>query len=297
MQTGLSSLLLEFSNTLVAFAAAAIYAFCRPRDLSGHPYFGAQRWTVSQALLFFFALDLAYKAASPLLTIRGSRLTEFAAWLAFQAVGPLWVWMFVRYLGQPLGTAGLAWPPAKGILQACRWLFGVVWVVAIAGAAAPPDTVAAAFRMEAHESGALYFMRLLVAASLAGLIEETGYRGILYGALRTRMAPVAAMVVTAAGFMLAHGEVNPFAFFMGLLCAWMVERYHSVLPGIIVHTGWDLFSGINLWGIGAMNLDPHGFFQTVALVTGAAFVAVWIMGKGWTNTPRDTPRDPSQRYP
>lgn len=286
MQTGPSSLL-EFSNTLAAFAAAAIYAFCRPRDLSGHSYFAAQRWTASHALLFFLALDLAYKAASPLLAIRGSQLTEFAAWLTFQAVGPFWVWMFVRYLGQPLGTAGLALPTAKGILQALRWLFGVVLAVAIAGAVAPPDTVTAAFHMETHESGARYFMRLFVAASLAGLIEEIGYRGILYGALRKRMAPVAAMVVTAAGFMFAHGEVNPFAFFMGLLCAWMVERYHSVLPGIIVHTGWDLSSGINLWFLGAMGVDPHGFFQTVALFTGAAFVAVWIMGKRGTDSPPD----------
>jgi membrane protease YdiL (CAAX protease family) len=178
MQTGFSSLLLEFSNTLVAFAVAAIYVLWRPRDPSGPLYSAAQRWTVSQALLFFFGLDLVYNAASPLLAIRGSQFTEFAAWLAFQAVGPFWVWMFIRYLNQSLGTAGLA-SPARGIMQALQWLFGLVLAIAIAGAVAPPDRVAAAFYMEAYESGALYSLRLLVAASLAGLIEEIGYRGIL----------------------------------------------------------------------------------------------------------------------
>jgi membrane protease YdiL (CAAX protease family) len=47
---------------------------------------------------------------------------------------------------------------------------------------------------------------------------------------------------------------------MGLLCAWMVERYHSLLPAIILHSGWDLASGINAWFLGAMKLDPESFF-------------------------------------
>jgi membrane protease YdiL (CAAX protease family) len=121
----------------------------------------------------------------------------------------------------------------------------------------------------------------VVAAGLAGFIEEVGYRGILYGTLRARMSPLAAGAVTATCFMLAHGEINPLAFGMGLLCAWMVERYRSLLPGIIIHSGWDLTSGIHAWCLGALKYNPHSFFQVVVLLTGGGLVALWITGGTW----------------
>ncbi len=286
MHQGHPSFFVEFSNTLVALAAAGIYYVCAAKGASGQRVFPVQRWTVSQAVLFFLVQDLAYKAASSLLTVRAGALPDLAAWLTFQSVGPVWVWLFFRYIGQPLRTIGFAIENAgQGILSALGWLFGMVFLVAVAGMVAPPDSVAAAFHMDIDRSkglsasAALYFVKLLVAASLAGLIEETGYRGILYGGLRTGMNPAAAMGLTAACFMLAHGEINPLAFGMGLLCAWMVERYRSVLPGIVVHTGWDLATGINVWFLGAVKWDPHSFFQTVALLTGAACAAVWIIGR------------------
>lgn len=287
MQTGPSSLLLEFSNGLLALAAAGIYALCRPRNVSGQPFFSAQRWTMAQAVIFLFGLDLAYKAASPLLSMRGHLLGQLDPWIVFQFAGPLWAALFFLALRQPVRTAGLASPPLAGILYALRWLSGILLVVAVASIIAPAETLITVFRAKPDAAPESYFMRLLVAAACAGFIEEVAYRGILYGALRKRLAPIAAIVVTAACFMLAHGEVNPLAFGMGLLCGWMVEKYHSLLPGMIVHTGWDLASGINAWFVGAMNLDPHRYFQAVALLTGTVFVAVWIMGKRWTYTPPD----------
>lgn len=136
MSSGLS-LLLEFSNGLLALAAAGIYALCRPRDISGHPFFSAQRWTMAQAVIFLFGLDLAYKAASPLLSVKSTLFGELGAWLAFQFAGPLWALLFFRALRQPVRTAGLASPPATGILDALRWLSGVLLAVAGASMLAP----------------------------------------------------------------------------------------------------------------------------------------------------------------
>ncbi len=298
MDQGPASFFVEFSNTLVALAAAGIYYVCVDKDPSGQRVFPVQRWTVSQAVLFFLVQDLAYKVVSPLLAVRAGTLPDLAAWLTFQSVGPLWVWLFFRYIGQPLRTLGFSIDDAgQGLLSALGWLFGMVFLVAVAGIIASPDSVAAAFHMDIDRSkelpaaAALYFVKLLVAASLAGLVEETGYRGILYGGLRTGMSPAAAMGLTAACFMLAHGEINPFAFGMGLLCAWMVERYRSVLPGIVLHTGWDLATGINIWFLGAVKWDPQSYFQTVALLTGAACAAVWITGRRWKKTTRPAPLD------
>jgi membrane protease YdiL (CAAX protease family) len=298
MDQGTASFLVEFSNTLVALAAAGIYCLWTHNNPAGRALFPQQRWTASQAVLFFFVLDLVYKAASPLLTVRVGGLPDLAAWLLFHSVGPVWVWLFFRYVGQPVRSAGLSFIHAgPGMLSALRWLFGMVCLVAVAGMAAPPGTVAAAFYMDIdlseglYAAAILYGVKLLVAASLAGLIEEVGYRGILYGLLRTRINPMAAMALTAVGFMLAHGEINPLAFGMGLLCAWMVERYHSLLPAIILHSGWDLASGINAWFLGAMKQDPESFFHTVALLTGAGWLVVWLIGKTWNPT-RPVTMDP-----
>ena len=190
---------------------------------------------------------------------------------------------------QRIGTAGLALPHPTGLLYALRWLSGILLVVAGAGIVAPTETLVAVFRADPFSSAASYFMKLTVAAACAGFIEEVSYRGVLYGVLRKRLAPVAAMMVTAACFMLAHGEFNPLMFSMGLLCAWMVERYHSVLPGMIVHIGWDLSSGIHAWMIGAMNVDPGGYFQSVAVVTGVVFVTVWIVERRVAQVRRGEP--------
>ena len=279
------SILLEFSNTLVALAAATIFACCAGREPSGERFFLAKRWSVLQAVLFFLVLDLIYKLASPLLRISAGPLPNLAAWLLFQSVGPLWVWLFLRSIGQTVPAPGLSPMVARqGMLHAVQWLMGMVCLVAVAGMVAPPESVAAAFHMDFDDSEGLYaaavhyFVKLLAAAGLAGLIEEVGYRGILYGTLRARMSPRVAATVTAACFMLAHGEINPLGFGMGLLCAWMVERYRSLLPGIVIHSGWDFASGIHAWFLGALKYNPHGYFQVVALLTGAGFVVLWIAG-------------------
>lgn len=274
----MSPLLLEFSNTLVALTAAGLYYLSKPRDLA-HPFFSSQGWTVLQVVLFFFALDLAYKMASPLLSMGGSQGTELAAWLAFQSVGPLWLAVFFITIRQPVVKAGLVSLPPVASVVALRWLFGVLLVVALAGLVAPAETVTRAFHVDPRTAGWVYFAMLAVAAGCAGLVEEVGYRGLLYGALRKRMSPFAVTLITAACFMWAHGEVNPLAFGMGVICARMVEQYHSVIPGMILHIGWDLASGTNAWALGAMHLDPHRYFQAAALVMGAASLALWFVGK------------------
>ena len=164
-------------------------------------------------------------------------------------------------------------------MSALRWLCGVLLVVAIAGTIAPEETITRAFRIEPHTDGWIYFLTLVVAAGCAGLVEEIGYRGLLYGVLRTRMRPLMAMVLMSACFMLAHGGVNPLAFGMGLVTARLVEKYHSVLPGIVLHTAWDLAAGTNAWFLGAMNIEPHNYFAVAVILFGGALFVLRMIGK------------------
>ncbi len=81
-------------------------------------------------------------------------------------------------------------------------------------------------------------------AALAGLIlvppaEETLFRGYVLQALRTRMGPVAAVLLHNLLFAFYHLGVGPglvlYMFFWSFLPALLFLRYRSVYPGMLMH--------------------------------------------------------------
>ena len=73
---------------------------------------------------------------------------------------------------------------------------------------------------------------------LTPVFEEVIFRGLLFGALRRRLGPAGAALVSAAVFALAHGYgVLGFAavFWSGLLWAWAYEQTGSLAPSITAH--------------------------------------------------------------
>ena len=72
----------------------------------------------------------------------------------------------------------------------------------------------------------------------APLVEEIGFRGVLYVTLRTRLRPPAAIALTA----LLFAAVHPYSlagfviiFVAATVWAWTYEKTGSLLPGIIAH--------------------------------------------------------------
>ena len=75
------------------------------------------------------------------------------------------------------------------------------------------------------------------------IMEEIGFRGLLYTTLRSRLTPTVAIVVSACLFSALHlkslaGFLS--IFWSGLLLAYAYERYHSLLPGIVMHSAGNL---------------------------------------------------------
>lgn len=73
---------------------------------------------------------------------------------------------------------------------------------------------------------------------LAPVVEETVFRGVLFGALRTRMAFGPAALGSGLLFAAAHGYgLIGFGAVLvsGVVWAWAYERTRSLLPGIIAH--------------------------------------------------------------
>jgi membrane protease YdiL (CAAX protease family) len=75
------------------------------------------------------------------------------------------------------------------------------------------------------------------------VMEEIGFRGLIYTTLRSRIGPTLAIVISATLFSALHlKSVAGFLsiFWSGLLLAYAYERYHSLLPGIVMHSAGNL---------------------------------------------------------
>jgi len=79
----------------------------------------------------------------------------------------------------------------------------------------------------------------------APICEELGFRGLVYSSLRSKLAPTSAIVLSALLFSALHlysmaGFLS--VFWSGLILAYAYERYHSLLPGMLIHAAGNLLS-------------------------------------------------------
>jgi len=79
----------------------------------------------------------------------------------------------------------------------------------------------------------------------AAIFEEIGFRGLVYTTLRSRFNVTLAIVLSAFIFSALHlyslvGFLS--VFWSGLVLAWVYERYHSLLPGMIIHIAGNLLN-------------------------------------------------------
>ncbi len=79
-----------------------------------------------------------------------------------------------------------------------------------------------------------YLWLLIPLAILAPIVEELGFRGLLYGYMRGRTGVVLSIVVSALVFAVLHVVIPPL-FVMGAILAFLAERYRSIVPGIVLH--------------------------------------------------------------
>jgi membrane protease YdiL (CAAX protease family) len=109
------------------------------------------------------------------------------------------------------------------------------------------------------EMGTLFLwerIALAVAVVLvAPIAEESIFRGLLQGALESRLRPWLAIIVAAAPFALMHGpQPAGFFFLWSLPVGWFAWRTQSVRPVIVVHAINNLVGAVGLFAAG--HIDP-----------------------------------------
>jgi membrane protease YdiL (CAAX protease family) len=102
----------------------------------------------------------------------------------------------------------------------------------------------------------LFFM-LLASSAVAGITEETGFRGYMQKPIEERHGPVVAILITGIMFGLlhfSHAETTlalmPFYFFVAAVYGMLAYITNSILPGMVLHAAGDVFAGLNLFTSG-----------------------------------------------
>ena len=112
------------------------------------------------------------------------------------------------------------------------------------------------------------FAILIMGSIVAGICEETGFRGYMQVPLEKKYGPSIAIIITSIIFMLIHlshswaSPILPQIFFASLLLGILAYRSGSIIPGIIGHSILDIFDYSFWWSDIAGGFHKQTIFKT-----------------------------------
>jgi membrane protease YdiL (CAAX protease family) len=127
------------------------------------------------------------------------------------------------------------------ILSLICAMVGLSVVYVLIGASRPPVDVSA------YPTTAVRFSVLLMGPAVAGVVEETAFRGYMQSYLE-RIGPTFAILVTSTAFTLLHAThglayllaVAPGFFLASVVYGYLALKSGSILPGMALHFAGDL---------------------------------------------------------
>jgi len=92
---------------------------------------------------------------------------------------------------------------------------------------------------------------LLMAAPIAGVVEEVAFRGYMQEPIARQYGLAVAIFVTGTMFAVAHLDFTwilwPYYMAVAALYGVVAHMTRSVLPGVVLHTCGNLYSNFDLW--------------------------------------------------
>ncbi len=201
--------------------------------------------SVAAVVLFGLALGVVIAVVAVITAGSGAEPDQSAlALVVFSLEGllvvPAWVWGPRRY-GGGWRALGLRGRPTWGMVGAA--VLSLILVLAVnagwevvrqrLGWAGQPDALAL---FGGGIRGLL--LALVLGGVVAPVAEEILFRGFLYAGLRARLGLGKGLVISAALFAIVHviPGVLPPIWVMGLVFAWLYERYDSLWPCVMLHS-------------------------------------------------------------
>ena len=138
----------------------------------------------------------------------------------------------------------------------------------------------------AHVPFTSLFFIILMSAAVAGVVEESAFRGYMQKAIEQRHGPVFAILVTGVVFGVMHFShpettlaLMPFYFFVATIYGMLAYLTNSILPGIILHAAGNVFGGLDLLLRGQSEWQASPTPQSLIGETGAD-TSFWILCAG-----------------
>jgi membrane protease YdiL (CAAX protease family) len=144
------------------------------------------------------------------------------------------------------------------------------------------------------------FPLLVMGSVVAGVVEEAGFRGYMQGPIERRHGPIVAILLNGALFGLAHFTHHPASvvamlpFYLAVAAVYGGLAYatNSILPGMVLHAGGDVFSLTRLWTTGQPEWQVSAKPPVLIWETGAdaafwGYVAAFLLlgsGAAWAYT-------------
>jgi membrane protease YdiL (CAAX protease family) len=216
---------------------------------------------VFQAVLMGMAVLLAGTMPRNFLFAANLRLYPNLPWAV--PLTALYIWFFWSYLngsGPPDSTShqrrtSLRASSLSGATWAWALIAGGLGIVALVLALQivnrlillPPQTLPDLARVP----GTTVIALLLMAAPVAGIVEEAAFRGYMQGPIERQHGLVVAILITGTMFAVAHLDFTPilWPYYVAVAAIYgtVTSITRSILPAIVLHTSGNLYSNFDLW--------------------------------------------------
>jgi membrane protease YdiL (CAAX protease family) len=283
---------IEYAEIAALLLIAVVFRLRKGGHAPLHPFFLQQRWTITEAVACLILSHLAFKLGAFLFDIAPPGWLKFALQLLVHLMPLLVIWAFFGfYLQQSFSAVGMSLNrPSFLIIAGAKWSLWV-WVVLLFTLSLMPEVLTPNLinsaritgiesilkRYGAWMGGFYWFFFQFWIVGLAVLTEEVSYRGLLYGALRRQVSYFPATLISSACFMIGHLGFNPILFGFGCLTAYLVEKYHSLIPAIVMHLVWDFAMSLHEWFVGGIHVDPTSYFQISTIVAAVALGTTYVV--------------------
>lgn len=114
---------------------------------------------------------------------------------------------------------------------------------------------------------------LLMAAPVAGIVEEAAFRGYMQGPIERRYGLAVAILITGTMFAVAHLDFTlilwPYYLAVAAIYGTVTYLTDSILPAVVLHTGGNIYSNLDLWLHGQAEWQASSGPTTLIWKTGA----------------------------
>jgi len=122
-------------------------------------------------------------------------------------------------------------------LYALTWVINITYAIVLYQHGLTPPTTDVYTKLLGETTWYTLILNLLLAGVLAPLVEETLFRGVIFGSLQAYFGKWTAAVFSAAIFSGLHLQVYGFfpRFILGIALVYLYDKYKSLYPSVALH--------------------------------------------------------------